>query len=177
MWGTLKYNKVFNTRGHTYLTCRLYYQWIIHKYKCLSSLFFSFLKLRERERERECNSSTWEGCRDKQSEGLLSFLTDSFWEHFLLRVSGILYSSAWMRLSSCPRALCRFFTRSLAWDSPICSWRSPSWKLISFIPISANEKGCYFRFRILANHLASFFCQVIHSDYYLFHISEVTGYR
>ena len=30
-------------------------------------------------------------------------------------------------------------------------------KLIFFIPISAEEKGCYFRFRILANHLASFF--------------------
>ena len=36
------------------------------------------------------------------------------------------------------------------------------------IPISADEKGCYFRFRILANHLASFFCQAIRSDYYLF---------
>ena len=33
------------------------------------------------------------------------------------------------------------------------------------IPISADEKGCYFRFRILANHLASFFCQAISSDY------------
>ena len=30
-------------------------------------------------------------------------------------------------------------------------------KLIFFIPISADEKGCYFRFGILANHLASFF--------------------
>ena len=30
-------------------------------------------------------------------------------------------------------------------------------KLIFFIPISAHEKGRYFRFRILANHLASFF--------------------
>ena len=37
------------------------------------------------------------------------------------------------------------------------------------IPISADKKGCYFRFRILANHLASFFCQAIRSDYYLFH--------
>ncbi len=30
-------------------------------------------------------------------------------------------------------------------------------KLTFFIPISADEKGCNFRFRILANHLASFF--------------------
>ena len=42
-------------------------------------------------------------------------------------------------------------------------------KLIFFIPISTDKKGCYFRFRILANHLASFFCQVIHLDYCLFH--------
>ena len=58
---------------------------------------------------------------------------------------------------SCPRALFRFFTRSLAWDSPIRSWWSLSSKLIFFIPISAAEKGCYFRFRIPANLLASFF--------------------
>ena len=54
--------------------------------------------------------------------------------------SGILYSSAWMHLSSCPWALCRFSTRSLAWDSPICSWWSLSWNPIFFIPISADEK-------------------------------------
>ena len=51
--GTLKYNKVFNTRGHTYLTCRLYYQRIIHKYTNVflpCSFLSSFLKLRERER-------------------------------------------------------------------------------------------------------------------------------
>ena len=41
----IKYTKVFNTCGHTYLTCRLYYQRIISKYKCLSSLFFSFFLL------------------------------------------------------------------------------------------------------------------------------------
>ena len=62
-----------------------------------------------------------------------------------------------MRLSSCPKALCPFFTRNLAWDSPVCTWRPPSWKLIFFIPISVDEKGCSFCFRILANHLASFF--------------------
>ena len=62
-----------------------------------------------------------------------------------------------MRLSSYPRALFRFFTWSLAWDLPVCSWQPPSWKLIFFIPIFADEKGCYFCFRILANHLASFF--------------------
>ena len=60
-----------------------------------------------------------------------------------------------------------FFARSLARDSPICSRRHLSSKLIPFIPISADEKGCYFRFRILTNHLASFFCQAIRSDCYL----------
>ena len=51
----IKYNKVFfNTCGHTYLTCRLYYQRIISTYKCLSSLFFSFFLLKiDRERKRE----------------------------------------------------------------------------------------------------------------------------
>ena len=54
---------------------------------------------------------------------------------------------------------------------------SLSTKLISFFPISVDEKGCYFRLRVLANHLASFFRQAIRSDSYLFHPSEVTGYR
>ena len=101
-------------------------------------------------------------------------MAGSFWEYFLFYgLAG--FHIAWVRLSSCPRAHCRFFTRSLAWDSPICSWRSPSWKLIFFIPISAEEKWCYFRFRILANHLASFFflspCQAIPLDFYISSIS------
>ena len=49
--GTSKYNKVFTTRRCTYLTFRLYYQRIIHKYKCLLPFSFlsSFFKLRGRE--------------------------------------------------------------------------------------------------------------------------------
>ena len=86
----------------------------------------------------------------------------------LLRASGILHSSAWMCLSSCPRALCRFFTWSLAWDSPVCSLR-PLFQNWFPYPYFRWRKGGYFRFRVLANHIASFFCQAILSDYYLFH--------
>ena len=39
---------------------------------------------------------------------------------------------------------------------PICSRRHLSSKLIFLFPISADGKGGYFRFRILANHLAFF---------------------
>ena len=105
----------------------------------------------------------------------------SFWEYFLFY--GVLYI-AWLEgvcyllsqiLSAFAREFRRqfqyilssqllswkswfcFFARSLARDSPICSRRHLSSKLIFFIPISGDEKGCYFRFRILANHLAAFF--------------------
>ena len=86
----------------------------------------------------------------------------------LLRASGILYSSAWMRLSSCPRAF-RFFTRSLGMRLTYLFTVISIFKTDFLIPISADEKGCYFRFRILANHLARFFCQAIRLVYYLFH--------
>ena len=50
-----------------------------------------------------------------------------------------------------------FFARSLAWDSPVRSRRPLSWKLNSFFPISADEKGATSVFRVLANHSASLF--------------------
>ena len=40
---------------------------------------------------------------------------------------------------------------------PICSQRHLSSKLIFFFPISADGRRCHFRFRVMANHLASFF--------------------
>ena len=83
---------------------------------------------------------------------------------------------------SCPRALFRFFTRRfwqvvsthLVTPTAVLKLGSASspgvqhqitrpltatsvLKTKFFIPISADEKVCYFRFRILANHLASFF--------------------
>ena len=99
----------------------------------------------------------------------------------LLRASGILYSSACMRLSSCPRAF-RFspgissavsiylITSTTVLKIPVQLLRQESgtsfahlfkatsvFKTHLLITISAHEKGCYFRFSILANHLASFF--------------------
>ena len=98
-----------------------------------------------------------------------------------------------MRLSSCPRAF-RFspgisaavslylITSATVLKVPVQLLRPESgtrfahlftgtsvFKTDFLIPISADEKGCYFCFRILFNHLASFFCQAIRSDYYLFH--------
>ena len=85
---------------------------------------------------------------------VLSFLMGSFGEYFLFyRLAGFLHSSPWMRRSSCPRAF-RFFTWSLAWD-PFTVTSIP--KLIFFIPTSADRRRCYFRFRVLASYLASFF--------------------
>ena len=95
--GTLKYNKAFNTRGHTYLTCRLYYQRIIHKYKCLSSLFFSFFLL-EIERERGYVIAVLgKGVGRNSLNGLLSFSTTGFfWEYFLFYgLAGFFTALAW----------------------------------------------------------------------------------
>ena len=88
--GTLKYNKVFTTRGHTCLTCRLCYQRIVHKYKCL--LFLFFLLSLNWEGERICNCST--------------LLFDGFLRRVfsLLRAGGFIYIAlAWRHRSSCPR--------------------------------------------------------------------------
>ena len=81
--GTLKYNKVFTTRRHTCLTCRLCYQRIVHKYKCLSFFPFSFFHLLI-EREREC------------AIAVLSFLTVSSESISLLGAGGFIYIAlAW----------------------------------------------------------------------------------
>ena len=98
----------------------------------------------------------------------------------LLRASGILYSLAWRRLlSSCPRFFSLFpgisatvsvhlitptavlkpgsASSSGVWHQiPVLSQWSLSWKLNSFFPISADEKGATSVFRDLANHSASF---------------------
>ena len=52
------------------------------------------------------------------------------------------------------------------------------WCVSHLFPLT--KKGCYFCFRILANHLAFFLpspCQAILSDYYIYHPDEFTGYR
>ena len=58
---------------------------------------------------------------------------------------------------SCPRALFRFFTQSFS-DSVNTSCHTnccpKNWFPYSYFHW---RKGCYFRFRVLANHLASFF--------------------
>ena len=82
----------------------IYYQRIIPKYKCLFSLFFSFLPSLNWERAYVIAILRKGGGR-KQSYGLLSFLTGSFWEYFLFYgLAGFFYSMAWRhQLSSCPR--------------------------------------------------------------------------
>ena len=87
-------------------------------------------------------------------------LMGSFREYFLfygLAKFYIYIALAWRHRSLLSKILFRFFTRSLAMRlTPICSRRHLSSKLIFLFPISADEKGGYFRFRILANHLAFF---------------------
>ena len=53
-----------------------------------------------------------------------------------------------------------------AWHEirPICSRRHLSSKLIFFTPISADGRRCHFRFRVLANHLASIFFLPLSGD-------------
>ena len=139
--GTLKYNKVFNTRGHTYLTGRLYYQRIIHKYKCLSSLFFSFFLLEiERERERVLRK----GVGRNSLNVYLAFFGGLLLRVFsLLRASGIFFYSFGLKASVLlVQDSFRFFTRSLAWDSPMRSWPPPStknWYSLALFPLT--KKG------------------------------------
>ena len=158
----IKYNQVFHTGGHTYLTCQLYYQRIVSKYKCLSSSFFKL-------REREYVIAVLRKCVGRNS--LKVYLA---FDGFLLRVFSLLRASGMFWSSACgvcyflSRALFCFFTRSLG-QIPRPLMATSVLKTDFLISISADKKGCYFRFQILANHLASFFCQAIRSDYYLFH--------
>ena len=102
--GTLKQVFLY-TCGHTYSMCQLYYQRVIHKYKCLSSFFFFLLSLnweREREREREYVIA------------VLSFLTGSFGEYFLFyKLAGFFIALARRLQFFLSKILFRFFTRSL----------------------------------------------------------------
>ena len=110
----------------------------------------------------------------------LASSTDFFLEFFFLRACGILYSLAWRHFiflskilsafprsfgdsfnisglsNCCPETRLCFFARSCGIRSPVLSRRPLSSKTAFFIPISADEKGAS-GFRVLANHLASFF--------------------
>ena len=169
--GTLKYNKVFNTHGHAYLTRRLYYQRIIHKYECLSSLFFSFFLL-EIEREREyVIAKLRKGVGRNSCKVYLAFwrVPSESIISFYGQAGFYIYSLAWRHQFFLSKILFCFFTRSLGHSIHTSCHPACCPKTDFLILISADEKGCYFRFRILANHLASFFCQAIRLDYYLFH--------
>ena len=91
-------------------------------------------------------------------------LTGSFGEYFLFYglADFILYIAlAWRHRSFLSKILSAFFTRSLgprfapSAHGDICL---QNWFSYSLFPLTA--KGGYFRFRILANHLASFFFPV-----------------
>ena len=145
--GTLKYNKVFTTRGHTYLTCRLCYQRIVHKYKCLSSFPFSFLSSFFKLRGRENMQLQYLAFRRVPLESIFSFT--GWWIY--LYSSGLKAQDLLGQNSFC------FFTRSLARDSPHLLTVTSLFKTDFLLPISADERGGYSRFRILVNHLASIF--------------------
>ena len=144
----------------------------------LFSFLSSFFKLRERERERVYVIAILsKGGRRNSLNVYLAFFAGSFWEYFLFyglagfyiaRLECVCHLVQGLSASS-PGVLATVFTHLITSTAVL--------KLIFFIPISADEKGRYFRFRILANYLASFFCQAIRSDCYLFHPGEVTEYR
>ena len=87
----------------------------------------------------------------------------SLWEYFLFHGLAEFFFSI-VRLE----CLCHLVQELSAsspgvWhETPFTATSVP--KLISFIPISTDEKWCYFRFRILANHLASFFFLPLSGD-------------
>ena len=127
---------VINTCVHTYLTCWLYYQRIISKYKYLSAFPRNF--------------------------------SDSFNTSY--------------HANCCPETWLCFFAQSLASD-PRPLMATSVLKTDFLIPISADKKGCYFCFRVLANHSASFFFlypvrrfirTTISIQYILFFIHPVT---
>ena len=116
-------------RGHTYSPCRLYYQQIIYKYKCLPSFFFFLLSLNwVREREYVI--------------AVLSFLTGSFGEYFLFyrlaefyiaRLECICHLVQEFSASS-PGVLATVFR-------PICSSRPPFQNWYSFSLFLLTEEG------------------------------------
>ena len=119
------------------------------------------------------------------SESIFSF---TGWRNFIY----IYIALAWRHRTFLSKILSAFFIRSLGTrfnpsvhgDISLQNWFS-----YSLFPL--DEKGYYFRFMILSNHLASFFfpavteCKhllafilsAIRSDYDLFHPRKVTEYR
>ena len=191
----IKYNKVFNICGHTYLTCWLYYQQIISNIQMSFFLVLFFLPSLNWEREYVIAILRKVGGR-KQFKVLLSFSTGSFWEYFLFYgvagfyifwLEGVCYLLSKI-LSAFPRnfgdsfnrsyhanrrpetQLC-FFTRSLAWDSPVRSRRPPSWKLISLFLFLLTKRvllPLYGSGQSFSLFLLPSLCQAIHSDYYIY---------
>ena len=104
----------------------------------------------------------------KRFKGLLSFFNG-----FLRRVFSLTGLRDSMELGlkasaiSCPRALFRFFTRSFG-DSVNTSCHTNCCPKTDILYSYFHwRKKATSVFRVLANHLASFFCQAIHSDYYM----------
>ena len=105
-------------------------------------------------------------------------LTGSFGEYFpFLRAGRILYiynALAWRHRYFFSKILFRFLHPE-SWpeirptvhgDISVQNW-------FSFTLFPLTERRCHFRFRVLANHFASFLfpCQTIASDYYMSNIS------
>ena len=147
------------------------------------SFLSSFVKLRERERERESIQLQYLGRMEgKMVLRLTSLLRRASSEiSFLSWASGILWSSAWRHLLSLVQEL--YFASSPGVLGTVSThYLTPTAvrKTAFFIPISADEKGAS-GFRVLANHLASFFFlhpvrQFVRTTISI-HPSEVMEYR
>ena len=88
-------------------------------------------------------------------------MTGSFWEYFLFHGLAGFYIYLGLKASVLlVQDSFRFFTRNFGHCVHTSCHSNCCPKTDFLIPISADEKGCYFHFRILANHLASFFFPV-----------------
>ena len=151
----------------------------------LSSFFKLCVCVREREREREIDierEHTMGGGR-KRFYRVLSFSTTGFyWEYFLWRVGGILWSSAWGVCYFLPKSSTSFLhpESGMRFSRPFTATSVP--KLISFFLFPLTKKKATSVFRVLANRSASFsflhpvrrFVRTTICSYTLFFIHPVT---
>ena len=123
-------------------------------------LILFFLPSLNWERERE--SIQWQYLGRVEGEnGFMVYL--AFWWRvssesiFFNRLVGFYRARLEASAISCPRALFCFFTRSFGHSVHTSCHTNCYPKNWFLYPYFRWRKGCYFRFRVLANHLASFF--------------------
>ena len=170
--GALKYINLFTTHADTHIQ-RVGY--IINgQYMILNDFlpfFISFSLSLNWEREREYIVGYWE----KQSYNLLIFSDGFMWRKFsLIRADGlyVIFSSGlkvWLLLV---QDSFRYLYPESWHETRVLSRRPHLQNSFSLPLFPLTEEGGYFRFGILANHLASIFFLPLSGD-----PSEVTEYR